>query len=204
MTTNFDAVVLANGDYPTAEIPRNILASASYVACCDGAANTYISHGHIPDIIVGDGDSLSAENRQRHGDLLLRIAEQETNDLTKTISILAQQGKKHIAILGATGKREDHTLGNISLLIEYLRQGLHVHMYTDHGVFIPCRDTVSLNCYPDQQVSIFSFGTKGMHSEGLRYPIRDFDNWWQGTLNEAESDAFTIYATGEYLIFLGY
>ncbi len=204
MITSFDAVVLANGDYPAAEIPRNILASASYVACCDGAANTYIAHGHVPDVIVGDGDSLSEENRERYGDLLHCIAEQETNDLTKTISILAQQGKKQIAILGATGKREDHTLGNISLLIEYLRKGLCVHMYTDHGVFIPCRDTVPLNSYPGQKVSIFSFGTKGMHSEGLRYPIRDFDNWWQGTLNEAESDAFSIHATGEYLLFLEY
>ncbi len=201
---SFDAVVLADGDYPTAGIPRNILASAPYVACCDGAANAYISQGHVPDLIVGDGDSLSAENRRRYGHLLHRIAEQETNDLTKTVSLLAQQGKKHIAILGATGKREDHTLGNISLLIEYLREGLDVRMYTDYGVFIPCRNSVSLNTFPGQKVSIFSFGTEGMRGEGLRYPIRDFSSWWQGTLNESESDAVTIHAMGGYLVFLGY
>ncbi len=204
MKEAFEAVVLANGDYPTAALPLEILEAAPYVACCDGAANAYIAHGRVPDIIIGDGDSLSEENRLRYGHLLHRIAEQESNDLTKTIDHLARQGKRRIAILGATGKSEDHTLGNISLLMDYHRQGLHVRMYTDHGLFIPCSDTATFDGYAGQQVSIFSFGAHDLSATHLRYPLHDFTTWWQGTLNESAAPTFTIRATGFYLVFLKY
>ena len=114
----FDAVVLANGEYPTNPLPLKILAEAPYVVCCDGAADEYIRRGNVPDVIIGDGDSISEDNRNRYSHLLHRISEQETNDQTKAVRFLLSQGKRHIAITGATGKREDHTLGNISLLID--------------------------------------------------------------------------------------
>ena len=132
-----DAVVLANGEYPASPLPLKILAEAPYVVCCDGGADEYIRRGHTPDVIIGDGDSLSDENRRKFGHILHRISDQETNDQTKAVNFLLAQGKRRIAIIGATGKREDHTLGNISLLIDYLRAGADVRTYTDYGIFIP-------------------------------------------------------------------
>ena len=52
-----EAVILANGEYPTHVLPLKILEEAKFVVCCDGAANEYILRGHTPDIIIGDGDS---------------------------------------------------------------------------------------------------------------------------------------------------
>lgn len=200
-----EAVVLANGEYPTHPLPLKILADAPYVVCCDGGANEYIRQGYIPDAIVGDGDSLSEENRLRYSSLLHSFPEdQETNDQTKAVNFLLAQGKRHIAILGATGKREDHTIGNISLLIEYLRYGAEVRTYTDYGVFIPCRDTHTFPCHPGQQVSIINFTAHGLHGKGLVYPLSDFTNWWQGTLNCCTGTEFTIEAEGEYLIMINY
>ena len=112
---NFDAVVLANGDFPTASIPLNILKGASYIACCDGAVIRLDKCGLTPNVIVGDCDSIPASLKSKYSAILHRVEEQETNDLTKTITYLQSTGKKRIAIVGATGKREDHTLGNISL-----------------------------------------------------------------------------------------
>ena len=136
-----DAVVLANGEYPASPLPLKILAEAPYVVCCDGGADEYIRRGHTPDVIIGDGDSLSDENHRKFGHILHRISDQETNDQTKAVNFLLAKGKRRIAIIGATGKREDHTLGNISLLIDYLRAGADVRTYTDYGIFIPCRST---------------------------------------------------------------
>ena len=200
-----EAVVLANGEYPTHPLPLKILADAPYVVCCDGGANEYIRQGHMPNAIVGDGDSLSEENRLCYSSLLHSFPEdQETNDQTKAVNFLLVQGKRHIAIRGATGKREDHTIGNISLLIEYLRYGAEVRTYTDYGVFIPCRDTHTFPCHPGQQVSIINFTAHGLHGKGLVYPLSDFTNWWQGTLNCCTGTEFTIEAEGEYLIMINY
>ena len=199
-----EAVILANGDYPSNEKPLQILEEAPIVVCCDGGANEYIAKGHLPNIIIGDGDSLSEENRLKHASLLHHIPDQETNDQTKAVQYLLAQGKRKIAIVGATGKREDHTIGNVSLLMEYMRMGAVVRSYTDYGVFIPCKDTCTFNCRIGQQVSIFNFTARNLQSEGLAYPIYDFTSWWQGTLNECTDTKFTIKAEGEYLLFINY
>jgi len=199
-----DAVILANGEYPSHPLPLQVLTEAPYVVCCDGGADEYINKGHIPDAIIGDGDSLSAESILHFSSILHQITDQESNDQTKSVNFLLSQGKQNIAIVGATGKREDHTLGNISLLIEYMRAGATVRMLTDYGIFEPCRDTKTFTCQPGQQISIINFSATELRGDGLTYPLSDFTNWWQGTLNGCTGTEFTIYAKGEYLVFLNY
>ena len=200
----FEAVIVAGGEYPTAPQPLEVLHNAPYVVCCDGAADRYIATGRVPDAIVGDGDSISANNRTKYATRLHIVAEQETNDQTKAVRFLLEQGKRRIAIVGATGRREDHTIGNISLLIEYARAGAQVRSFTDHGVFIPCNGDTTLKCRKGQQVSIFSITARELSAEGLLYPIYDFTNWWQGTLNECTGEQFTIHAKGDFLLFVNY
>lgn len=199
-----EAVVLGNGDYPTHSYPLNVLKQVPYVICCDGAANEYIRKGFIPNVIIGDGDSLSPENHSRFASIFHHVKDQETNDQTKAIRFLQQQGMSKIAILGGTGRREDHTLGNISLLMNYNQEGLQVQMITDYGIFIPAYGAQAFASYPGQQISIFNFGATDLHAEGLAYPLSDFNNWWQGTLNEATGTLFQIHAQGAYLVFLNF
>ena len=156
-----EAVILANGEYPTHVLPLKILEEAQFVICCDGAANEYILRGHTPDIIIGDGDSLSPENKTRFSDIIHHIADQETNDQTKAVHFLQEKGYRRIAIVGATGKREDHTLGNISLLLDYMKSGMEVRTVTDYGVFIPASGTQTFISHTGQQISIINFGAKG-------------------------------------------
>ena len=201
---DIDAVIVANGDFPSEEIPLQILQRAKIVVCCDGGADEYIAKGFTPDIIIGDGDSLSAENKERFSDITHYDPDQETNDQTKAVKFLLDKGLRNIAIVGATGKRDDHTLGNIALLAEYLRMGATVRSYTDYGVFIPCNDSNTFNCKAGAQVSIFNISATNLKSEGLAYPIYDFTAWWQGTLNESPTDTFTISAQGEYIVYITY
>lgn len=200
----FEAVVVGNGEFPVHPFPLTVLDQSPCVVCCDGGTNALVESGRLPDRIVGDGDSLSEENRLRFQDRIYRNPDQETNDQTKAVSFLASRGIRRIAILGATGKREDHTLGNISLLMEYQRMGLEVVMLTDYGFFVPAVDTQEFMGFPRQQVSVFNFDAVDLKSEGLRYPVYDFCYWWQGTLNEVEGDSFRIMAKGHYLVYCTY
>lgn len=134
-------------------------------------------------IIIGDGDSLYDAYRQQYATLIHHNPDQETNDQTKAVHYLHAQGMRRIAIVGATGKREDHTIGNLSLLIEYMRLGMEVRTYTDYGVFVPCRGTHTFPSRPGQHVSIFNFTARELRAQGLAYPLYDFPTWWQGTLN---------------------
>lgn len=199
-----EAIVLDAGDYPTHQIPKQLLAAADKVVCCDGATLSFIQDGQVPWRIIGDGDSLPTALKEEYAPIFRQIPEQETNDQTKAVRYLHQHQINRIAILGATGKREDHTLGNISLLIEYMKKGLDVRMFTDHGVFIPCQGKNSWEVPVGTQVSIFSFGVKDLKGNGLQYPLSDFTNWWQGTLNQATASSITLEGEGNYLLFFKY
>lgn len=197
------AVILAAGDYPTRAELLEILHNSSRVICCDSAAVEFMcKSGRKPWRIVGDLDSLPCEMREELANIIVHYAEQETNDLSKAVRYALSQGATKISILGATGRREDHTLGNISLLIDFMHMGLDVVMLTDYGRFIPCHDGFVSHLPLGTQLSIFSFGARGFRSEGLRYPLHDFTSWWQGTLNETTSEEVRIEAEGDFLVFV--
>lgn len=201
---NPEAVILGGGDFPSHDIPLAFLQHTEHLVCCDGAVNQCADKQLTPWRVVGDGDSISPASRERYAALIRKFPDQETNDQTKAVKYLQQKGFHRIAIVGATGRREDHMLGNVSLLIEYLKENLEVRMYTDNGVFIACEDHSEFICPKGTAVSIFSFGTTGMTSEGLAYPLYDFTSWWQGTLNHTTADKFRIRCKGLYLVYLAY
>lgn len=199
-----EAVIVGNGDFPTHRIPLGLLERSLFTVCCDGAANSFLDSGRVPDRIVGDGDSLRPAYKEEYARILRLNPDQETNDQTKAVSYLRAKGMRSVAIIGATGKREDHTMGNISLLAEYGGMGMEARIYTDYGVFIPASGDCRFRCEPGCQVSVFSLGTEGMTSEGLVYPLYDFTRWWQGTLNEVAESPFTIRCKGDYIVFINY
>lgn len=189
-------VILAAGDFPRAEAPLTALREADVRICCDSAAETLVAHGMEPDLIVGDMDSLSAAYRARYAGIITHIAEQDDNDLTKAFHLALTMDPGRITIVGATGKREDHTLGNVSLLLDYAREApCPVEMLTDYGCFEAIFDTATRPAFPGRQVSIFAFDNSlKIKSAGLKYPTDEvrFDTLWKATLNEALSDTFTL------------
>lgn len=195
---SFDVVILANGTFPTHQVPLSVLSQARQIIACDGAAVS------IPDanpIIIGDGDSVPDELNSQ----LIRIDEQEDNDLTKATRYSLQRGWHQIAYLGCTGKREDHTIGNISLLMRYYRDwGVDAIMFTDYGYFTPVEGCRTFDSMPGQQVSIFNFGSMHIRSEGLKWQAYAYQEWWQGTLNESAGHTFSIDADGYYMVYRTY
>jgi thiamine pyrophosphokinase len=149
----------------------------------------------VPDAIVGDCDSLPARLRKLYADRLHIESEQETNDLTKALRFAYASGHREALIVGATGLREDHTLGNISLLAEYALLLDRVEMLTDYGLLTPILQPATLSSEKGQQVSLFSLRPEVEISvAGLRWPVsrRKLTAWWQGTLNEALGETFTV------------
>lgn len=198
-------VIIANGRFPSHPVPLSCIREAEYIICCDGAANDFIARGGVPDAIVGDCDSISEENKIRFADILHPNPDQETNDLTKSVQFCVENGRQEIIIVGGTGKREDHTLGNISLLADYAELA-GVIMVTNWGIFTPIHSITEFKSYKGEQVSIFSIDPKKLTTHNLKYPVegRILTNWWQGSLNESLGDSFSIDPEGRVIIFQAY
>ena len=195
-------VIIANGEYPTHKHPSECIYNASYTICLDGALKNSLRNNITPNIVIGDGDSISELLKEEYAHLLHLFTDQDTNDLTKAINYCIQKGLKKIKIVAATGKREDHTLGNISLLLEYMHK-VEVEMITDYGVFTPIASTTKFESTIGQQVSIFNIDNSPITSLNLKYPLTNLvlDNLWKGTLNESLGEWFTIETKGRTIVY---
>ena len=192
-------IILANGAFPKSQELLNLLDHSKQIVCCDGAVNKLLKSGREPHIIIGDLDSVEAKYKAKYHNILVHLNDQNTNDLTKAINWCVTQNIEEVSILGATGEREDHTIGNIGLLTEYHKK-IKVKIITDNGIFIPISKSTEFEAKVGQQVSIFSQSPQvKISSEGLKYPLHNLalKSWWTGTLNEAISNNFKIKFEGE-------
>lgn len=204
------AVIVGNGQFPKKEYPLYLLESADCVVCCDGALDTYLRHFsgrnlRRPDVVVGDMDSLSKKTAERFRDIAVKIDEQETNDQSKAFHYILEHfpDVDTIHILGATGKREDHTIGNLSLLMEYAREmrrqdcgrTVSVDIVSDWSTAFAITDSCTLDVGEGRSVSIICpDNSLNIKSEGLVWPTDNviFDNLWQATLNRASADRISL------------
>jgi len=206
MIEEVDAIILAAGDFPSHPVPLAALEqNRDRIICCDGAAEALLQNGLQPMMVIGDGDSLSQEKQKLLSDRMICDAEQETNDLTKAVHYAISQNYKRLLILGATGKREDHTIGNISLLADYMDIA-NVCMLTNYGTLVPVKGNAIFTSCPGQQISIFCMDRQPLTFYGLKWPVKNriINRWWEATLNEALSDRFEIQTTGKVIVFLAY
>ncbi len=134
---------------------------------------------------------------------VVHVTEQDFNDLSKAMRYTQAfyPEATSITILGATGKREAHTVGNLSSLMEYERRyhfwerGIDVQMVSDWSTAFAIGDSCKLNIGEGRAVSFFTFDQSlQIHSEGLQWPLDAvvFENWWVASLNRATMDEISL------------
>lgn len=195
--------IICNGEFPRGEYPRYLVSSADYTVCCDEAVETFVREmGREPSLVIGDLDSISPAVREKYAPIIVHDSDQETNDLTKAIRYALEKYEPDtIHIVGAGGKREDHTIGNLALLMEYekvfglSRKEISVDMVSDYTTAFVIGDSSSFDCGAGRPVSVFTCDpTLTVVASGLEYPTDKvvFDNWWKGTLNRASEDRVSL------------
>ena len=196
-------VILAAGDFPRkGGTAWKLLAAAKRVVACDSAADAYRRRFRKwPDVIIGDLDSLSRlPSRVSCPSSLVKVLDQDTNDLEKAINYCAMRGWKNPVIVGATGKREDHAIGNIFRALDY-----GCEIVTDYGRFIPVRGKAAFKVKKDAAVSIFAPDPKTrMTSKGLEWPLDEvkFRNLYCATLNRTTATRIVLTATRPVTVFI--
>lgn len=201
-----DIVIICDGAFPRKEYPRYLIQSADFIICCDGSVRSFLRNSRSifgkdrgPDLIIGDMDSLSESLKKRFSKIIVKENEQEHNDMTKAFRWVMNnmESVERIHIIGATGKREDHTIGNLSLLMEYTRmfdldrKGISVEAVSDYCTIFAVNDSLEMECGKGRGISIFSpDNSLRIKSEGLEWQTEEviFDNWWKASLNRASED----------------
>lgn len=218
---DFTTIVVANGEVPDSELSLSILNDMRRIICCDGALQKLLSINIIPDVVVGDGDSLGIppvetlraaslqdEDPQRrdakfcvsldgHEIPYYPDKSEEYNDLQKALKYCTAKGYDNILLMGCGGLREDHFIANLSILAMY-SENKRIRMLTEHGDFGVINRVAEIPSYPGMQVSVFpSHSKQKFWFTGLKYPVhnRSFKWLWEGSLNEALEDTFIVEAS---------
>ncbi len=196
-------VILAAGDFPHGEVARALLDAADEVICCDGAAEEYCATGAEPVAVVGDFDSLSQQLRESLADRLHHRPDQDVNDLWKALSLALERGAQEVVVLGAFGRREDHSIGNLMLCAARMNE-VAIHVVGDRGVFEFIDRDSEFESFAGEQVSLFTLSpSTEISTDGLRYepPQNHLTAMWQGVSNESLGSQFTIRTNGPTIVY---
>lgn len=194
-------IILVDGDYPTSSFCREML-SEFEVVCCDGAAATLLDNGMQPYAIVGDMDSLSQDLQDKYKDIVHKIPEQESNDMTKAFTWAKNKGFTDFTFMGLSGKREDHFIANIALLYKYADENpkARIEAYAEYGKFYTLTEGKhKLKVGVGRTVSIFDFKSSAkLWSQGLEYPLNalTLQSLNAGTLNKTLQEEIVLTVEG--------
>jgi len=153
-------------------------------------------------VLIGDQDSTRLTPPDISG-YYLANSNQNTTDLEKALDWCVAHHLSPIALLGATGKREDHTLTNLLLLGKY-RQTLDLRMVTDHATITCHEGERTFRSWPGQMVSLLPLQhILSLSTEGLQYPLNDepLTPSGRGMSNVALNTAFTVHSSHPIWVF---
>jgi thiamine pyrophosphokinase len=202
------AVLFLNGNKTNIKIINKFLSKKSLIVSADGASN-YLKHMKvIPDVIIGDLDSITQKNLRYYSQKkvkVVKLEEQETTDFEKALNYILKLKIKKISVFGAMSKRYDHTLNNFSVLKRYYKNN-NITFYDNKYESFYCSKSLSFKYKTNKIVSFLGMPyATGIVTEGLKYTLKNETLYFgirEGTLNESVSDKVKIkFKKGDLLLF---
>ena len=193
--------VILNGQMPTDDNIVNQITNSDYIIAVDGSANKLFDLEIIPDVIIGDLDSL--QNIKNKDIELVKTPDQNKTDFRKTLEWCIEKNILNISIFGISGESEDHFLGNYYTLSDF-GEKISWKAFTDFSVISPCVGNKKFESFKGQKVSLFCMkGSSTVNSENLEYPLQSYhlkpsDD---AVRNLSLEDHFTIESTTTILVF---
>ena len=196
------ALLFLNG-----EVPTTIPDTTNYktIFCTDGAFR-YLQKLNIqPDIISGDFDSFEISQFPPEIEII-STPDQNDTDFAKALTIIKNKGFSHVDVFGASGRQQDHFIGNLNAAYRFKNQ-LNITFYDNYSKYFFAEKSTKLEGYFGRTISLIPFPEcKNIVTKGLEYPLNNEAlNLLSriGTRNKANQDFVTIeYTEGALVLFI--
>lgn len=177
------ALLVLDGELPEPQVVATVRNHSTVIVAADGAARRLLALGVIPDVVIGDLDSLGAERSDLEGAGAEIICEgsQERNDFEKSLQWLLASGVRSIDILGIGGGQTDHVLNNFSIAARFaslaqlcaIERNCRIHFVVDsfHAT-VAQHSRISLIPLPDVRLTTSGLQWE-LHDEPLRLGVRE-------------------------------
>ena len=169
-------IIIANGKPPKKSV-ITFFQKVGYdkLICADGGANSALKMGLIPDVIIGDLDSISPEALKEFKSVskIIRLKRQNDTDVEKCLKYAIRKKYDEALLLGATGNRLDHTFCNIGIVLKFFPK-IKISLIAEDSFLKAYTNNVELKTLPGETISLYGISPKTkITSMGLKYELRN-------------------------------
>lgn len=175
------ALLIANGAACDSELLGQLLEWSPTVVVLDSAIWRVLDLNIKVDVLLGDFDraangralDLDAVRARQYPIEIVPAPDQDKTDLQKGIELLIDRGYPAVNIVWATGRRADHTITNLTTIVQY-KDPIRIVIIDDHSKVFPLRGTFRKWYAKDTPISLIPVGVvEGVVTEGLSYNLHD-------------------------------
>lgn len=171
--------IIASGDFDCTDNIKKVIAESELILCADGGARHLKTIKILPDILIGDFDSISKDDlsffQKKDVEQINYPTRKDKTDSALCLQYALEHGAKDITFLGVTGSRMDHTLSNIFMLKGLAENKITARIINQNNEIHIITDTIELSGKPGQYISLIPVSEKvtGINLEGLEYTMED-------------------------------
>ncbi len=187
------------------EPPKHLPNMANYALICvtDGAYDYLKAHAVTPNFISGDFDSVKDFPSNIE---VIHTPNQDLTDFDKILKIIFDRGYTNIHVYGASGREQDHFLGNLHTAIHW-KSNLNLTFFDNYGYYFLAKSFTELSGCNGKTVSLVPLpNATNVVTKGLQYPLNNESLKFGhriGTRNKAIAEHISVsYDNGILFIFI--
>ncbi len=176
----FTTCIVANGCVSDYNFLIKKLKQADFIICVDGGAKHLCKIKRVPDIIIGDLDSMDKKDRFffecKNVKFIKYPVEKDATDTELATDFAISMNPDEITYLACTGNRIDHVLSNISMLKRNLDNNILSRLIDENNEIFLINNSIEISGEKGDIISLvpFSQSVAGISSKGLKYPLKNF------------------------------
>jgi len=169
-------IILANGKPPKQSV-ITFFRNRGYneLICADGGSNSALKMKLVPDVIIGDLDSISSESLKEFKSVskIIRLKRQNDTDVEKCLKYAISHKYAEALLVGVTGNRLDHTFCNLGIVLKFFPQ-IKISLIAENSFLMAYTGNVELKTFVGETISIYGISSKTkITSNGLKYELKN-------------------------------
>lgn len=172
-------VLFASADIDDYSFCEQYLKNANCIICCDGGMRHTKKIGVLPNYILGDFDSVSAEILEYYRSKNIEVkqfpTQKDETDMELGVDFSVELGADEVIMIGGIGSRFDHTLANAQLLMRLLKKGIIAKLVNEKNEIQLIDKEITVYGKKGDLVSTIplSMEVKGIDLYGFEYPLKN-------------------------------
>lgn len=160
------ALIISSGTINNCNILESMAKEADFIVCADGGMDHLMKLNRLPDLVLGDLDSISKLALDYINKNNIKIEKyssiKDATDTNLAMEYLIDEGYKDITLIGVTGTRQDHTIANILLLNRLHEKKIKGKIVDDNNIIYLIDDWMELEYKEGVFISIVPITDNGI------------------------------------------